>query len=354
MSYRKVEPRMWDDERFATLTKDGKLTWLCVLTGPHTTSLPGLFVCGLATLSESMRDDIDTVSKAVRELSAAGMLRFNSTVRVVQVPNAPKYNPCPNPKVLKGWLSVWKSVPDCAEKYDHVDRLRDALDAAQPWVAGAWAETFGAVKVPDRYRIATVSETVPISVAATVAAAATEELSGAPPAAPTGAPLELTPPKAKAKRPAAHKPAPPFSVAEALNAIASTAGRRFTTGDATTWAPGWKIAIAQHVRRFPDLATWRLVGEWLSEGGASWAPTHGPQWAASNHLLDAITKSQAWASSGRGVVDAKAAVTPHLHVVAPPSSPVFVPTPSPIVVTDPAALARIRAMNARKREEDGL
>ena len=25
-----------------------------------------------------------------------------------------------------------------------------------------------------------------------------------------------------------------------------------------------------------------------------------------------------------------------------------------IVVTDPAALARIRAMNARKREEDGL
>ena len=44
----------------------------------------------------------------------------------------------------------------------------------------------------------------------------------------------------------------------------------------------------------------------------------------------------------------------HQTAIAPPSSPVFVPTPSPIVVTDPAALARIRAMNARKREEDGL
>lgn len=149
-----------------------------------------------------------------------------------------------------------------------------------------------------------------------------EPLSPAPPAPPTP-PLALEPPAekpAKAKRPKADKPPPPFSVADALDAIASTAGRRFTTGDVTTWAPGWKIALAQHVRRFPDLAAWRLVGEWLAEGGASWAPTHGPQWAASNHLLDAVTKSQAWAASGRGVVDAKAAVTPSAPAVAAPTA----------------------------------
>ncbi len=150
----------------------------------------------------------------------------------------------------------------------------------------------------------------------------TSLLSPAPPA-PTTPPLALEPPAekpARAKRPKADKPPPPFSVADALDAIASTAGRRFTTGDATTWAPGWKIALAQHVRRFPDLAAWRLVGEWLAEGGASWAPTHGPQWAASNHLLDAVTKSQAWAASGRGVVDAKAAVTPSAPAVAAPTA----------------------------------
>ena len=99
---------------------------------------------------------------------------------------------------------------------------------------------------------------------------------------------------------------------------ASTAGRRFVPGDATTWTGGWKIAIAQHVRRFPDLSTWSLVGEWLAQGGASWAPTHGAQWAASNHLVDAVAKAQAWAASGRGVVDARAAVAP--SPVAPPTA----------------------------------
>ena len=324
MSYRKVEPRMWDDERFATLTKDGKLTWLCVLTGPHTTSLPGLFVCGLATLSESMRDDIDTVSKAVRELSAAGMLRFNATVRVVQVPNAPKYNPCPNPKVLKGWLSVWKSVPDCAEKFNHVDRLRDALDAAQPWVAGAWAETFGAVKVPDRYRIATVSETVPISVAATATEAATEDLSPVPPA-PTTPPLELTPPEApkaaKVKRPKPAKPSVlPFSVVEALDAIASTSGGRFVPGDRSTWTKGWNIALAAYVKRFPDLALWRRVGAHVAAGGGWAKQTLGPEWAASDGFVAVVNLLPEWERRGSQVVDARFAVVVKAPPVAAPTA----------------------------------
>lgn len=182
-------------------------------------------------------------------------------------------------------------------------------------------------------------------------------LSPAPPAPPT-LPLALTPPEApaekpaRAKRPKADRPPPPFSVADALGAIASTAGRRFVPGDATTWTGGWKIALAQHVRRFPDLATWRLVGEWLAQGGASWAPTHGAQWAASNHLVDAIAKAQAWAANGRGVVDAKAAVV--APMVAPPAVPAFVPTKGPVMVTDPVALERIRERNRRAREEDGL
>ena len=182
------------------------------------------------------------------------------------------------------------------------------------------------------------------------------ETVAAPPAPPTP-PLALTSPAdeekpAKAKRPKADKPPPPFSVADALGAIASTAGRRFVPGDATTWTGGWKIAIAQHVRRFPDLSTWSLVGEWLAHGGASWAPTHGAQWAASNHLVDAVAKAQAWAANGRGVVDAKAAVA--APPVAPAAVPAFVPAKGPVMITDPAVLARIRERNRRAREEDGL
>ena len=48
MSYRKIDPRMWDDERFATLTQPTKLVWMLILTGPHTTPLPGLCNVGVA------------------------------------------------------------------------------------------------------------------------------------------------------------------------------------------------------------------------------------------------------------------------------------------------------------------
>lgn len=220
MSYRKVEPRMWDDERFAALSKDAKLTWLCVLTGPHTTPLPGLSVCGIATLSESMRDRFDTVSDAVKELSAAGLLRFNPTTRVVQVPNAPKYNPCANQRVLKGWFSAWKSVPDCAEKFDHIARLRAALDESQAWVRQTWGETFGTVKVPARYGIDTVSDTVSNSGAgagtgavagggAGEAAPPVEEPKASPPSVPpSGASTASTPETPKAAKGKRAKAAP--------------------------------------------------------------------------------------------------------------------------------------------------
>lgn len=174
MSYRKVDTRLWDDERVAPLSALAKLTWLCLLTGPHTTGLPGLYSCGLATLSESMREGIDTVSKAVEALVATGMVQFNPTVRVVRIPNAPKYNSCPNEKVLKGWLALWKSIPDCAEKFAHIERLRDSLDPSSPWVEKGWAGTFGTVSVPDRYRI----QTVPNTTATTTAGATAQPPSG--------------------------------------------------------------------------------------------------------------------------------------------------------------------------------
>lgn len=159
MSYRKIEPRMWDDERFSALAPEAKLTWLCVLTGPHTTALPGLSVCGVASLAEAIRYGIDTVSKALNDLEAQGLVRVNQAVRVLRVPNAPKYNPCANAKVLKGWLALWKNIPDCAEKFQHIESLKASLDFSQAWSSAAWEQTFGTVSVPSRYGIDTVSIT---------------------------------------------------------------------------------------------------------------------------------------------------------------------------------------------------
>ena len=324
MSYRKVDTRLWDDERVAPLSALAKLTWLCLLTGPHTTGLPGLYSCGIATLSESMREGIDTVSKAVADLVATGMVQFNPTVRVVRVPNAPRYNQCSNEKVLKGWFALWKSIPDCAEKFSHIERLRDALDPSSSWVEKGWAGTFGTVSVPSRYRI----RTVPNSTATTTAGAtATTSLSPAPPEAlTTEAPkapptnpgetgalfadlaAKTPPPAAKPapKRRAPSKPKtddpPPFSLDAAIDAISRTAGARFEVGDKAAWDPGHIIATRKMIRRFPDLSTWTLVGEWLRAGGDAFRGPVTIEWTAEAHFSTAVMLAKRWHADGRPAI----------------------------------------------------
>lgn len=279
MSYRKIEPSMWDDERFAPLSKDAKLAWLCILTGPHTTPLPGLFVCGIGTLSESLRDDFDTVSKAVRELSDAGLIRFNPTTRVMQVPNAPKYNPCANPKVLKGWFTTWKSVPDCAEKYAHIARVRDALGTSPSWVVEAWAATFGTVKVPDRYRTDTVSDTVSISGASTATSTGAGAGSGGePPPPPANDSDDGEPRLPTEERPASSIGATDvlFELRGAGLRLSATAAQAAELNRAlASVTPAWTLdgvrLLAQHIRDGHLRDGWKPTVDQLRGRDATWA-----------------------------------------------------------------------------------
>jgi hypothetical protein len=145
-----------------------------------------------------------------------------------------------------------------------------------------------------------------------------EPLSGAPPAAPTGDPLELTPPKAKAARAKTPKPVKPvkppapFTAGEAVAALAAASGGRFVAADGTPWAPGWGANIARHIQRVPDLATWTLVGEWIAAGGG-YRGTRGMPWVAGGSFLDAVAQSKAWDDGGRyDLVDERG------YPVAPP------------------------------------
>lgn len=151
-----------------------------------------------------------------------------------------------------------------------------------------------------------------------------EPLSPVPPA-PTTPPLELTPPEApkaaKAKCPKPAKPSVlPFSVVEALNAIASTSGGRFVPGDRSTWTKGWNIALAAYVKRFPDLALWRRVGAHVAAGGGWAKQTLGPEWAASDGFVAVVNLLPDWERRGSQVVDARFAVVVKAPPVAPPTA----------------------------------
>lgn len=145
------------------------------------------------------------------------------------------------------------------------------------------------------------------------------------PMAPTTPPLELTPPEApraaKAKRPKSAKPSVlPFSVVEALDAIASTSGGRFVPGDRSTWTKGWNIALAAYVKRFPDLALWRRVGAHVAAGGGWAKQTLGPEWAASDGFVAVVNLLPDWERRGMPTVDARFVVAGHAQPVAAPTA----------------------------------
>ena len=155
-----------------------------------------------------------------------------------------------------------------------------------------------------------------------------EPLSPAPKAPTTGTPLELTPPKEKAPRKATKPPAdpPPFDPLAAYEAIASTAAGRFAVGQKSEWDGGHVIRARVLIRKFPDLATWSLVGAWLASGVMSFRGTLSVGWVAKS-FAESVTLARDWDAKGRPAGGANRAPDPY----APKPAPVArVVTPSTV------------------------
>src|SRR4030095_519357 len=61
--YRKIDPRIWNDEKFRELTDDGRLVFLFILTHPHLTNL-GAMRANIPGLAYEIGWDVERLSKA--------------------------------------------------------------------------------------------------------------------------------------------------------------------------------------------------------------------------------------------------------------------------------------------------
>ena len=118
----------------------------------------------------------------------------------------------------------------------------------------------------------------------------------APPPPTKPAPKRRAPSKPKTDDP------PPFSIEAAIDAIARAAGPRFEVGDKAAWDPGHIIATRKMIRRFPDLSTWTLVGEWLRAGGDAFRGPVTIEWTAEAHFSTAVMLAKRWHTDGRPAI----------------------------------------------------
>jgi hypothetical protein len=116
--YRKVDPRMWGDAKFRAMGQNAKFLWLYLLTGPETTSLPGLIVGGQAHFAEALGWPAEAFQEAFGEVFAKGLAKADWDARLVWVRNAVRYNPPESPNAVLGWRDHWDNIPECQLKVE--------------------------------------------------------------------------------------------------------------------------------------------------------------------------------------------------------------------------------------------
>ena len=107
--YRKLDPRIWRDEKFATLTPDEKLVAVYCLTAQ--VNRCGIFVFSPAMAAEELGTSPQTFAQRFARVISALRWRWDDSTRVLYFPRWWRYNHPENTNVLKGCLSDLAELP---------------------------------------------------------------------------------------------------------------------------------------------------------------------------------------------------------------------------------------------------
>lgn len=127
--YRKIDPRIWNDERFRALTDDGKLVFLFLLTHPHLTAL-GAMRGTIPGFAAELGWNLKRFRDAIKDVTDLGLVQVCEKAAWICVPNFLRYNEPEGPNsVTKAWVMALDLLPECSEKGHLMERCRAYLEA---------------------------------------------------------------------------------------------------------------------------------------------------------------------------------------------------------------------------------
>lgn len=126
--YRKIDTRIWNDEKFRSLSDDGKLVFFFLLTHPHMTSI-GAMRATLPGLAAEIGWDVERLSEAFAEALAKGMAKHDPAASMIWLPKFIRYNEPESPNVLKAWAGALDLLPEC-------DLTREAIQSVKDFAEG--------------------------------------------------------------------------------------------------------------------------------------------------------------------------------------------------------------------------
>lgn len=121
--YRKVDPYIWNDHKFRSMTTQGQLAFFFLLTHPHMTSLGAM----RATIPGLVSELPKVSEKAFREAFAKGMAIADEEACFLWLPKFLNYNPPESPKVVIAWCKAFQLLPECELKNQLILHVKDFL-----------------------------------------------------------------------------------------------------------------------------------------------------------------------------------------------------------------------------------
>lgn len=125
--YRKIDVRIWNDRKFRSLSDNGKLAFILLLTHPDTTQI-GTIRTRASNLADELGWSSDAMSHAILEAKSKGMIDADEKAGLMVINNFLKYNAPSSPNAFKSWCELIDLMPECDLLDRHVAGLKAFVD----------------------------------------------------------------------------------------------------------------------------------------------------------------------------------------------------------------------------------
>lgn len=120
--YRKIDTRIWNDEKFRALSRNAKFAFVFILTHPNMTML-GAMRATSAGLAAELGFTPEEFAECFQEAVAQGMLKSDDAAAFVWLPRFLRYNLPESPSVVKSWGNALELIPECPLKDELIQRV---------------------------------------------------------------------------------------------------------------------------------------------------------------------------------------------------------------------------------------
>ena len=135
--YRKIDVRIWNDEKFNSLPNESKLAFIFVLTHPNMTSLGAM-----RGTVEGLAAELEALPEAFAEALSKGLFKVDPKAKIIHVPNFIKYNKPESPNVVKAWGKAFELLPEGCVKNKIYQSVKDSIKGYDKGYAKAFSEAF--------------------------------------------------------------------------------------------------------------------------------------------------------------------------------------------------------------------